>query len=118
MFSTEVRNQIANFRDQEKIETGALTPFLRELYPDFGEALRVAGDDPEKGIKALELISKNKDPFLAAEGSYYLSRVLVSEGLFEKALPYLTNVRNEWGEHSLRGGESLYYEGVCYSNML
>ena len=37
-FSTEVRNQIANFRDQEKIETGALTPFLRELYPDFGEA--------------------------------------------------------------------------------
>jgi len=117
-FSAEVRNQIADFKNREKIETGALTSFLRELYPNFGEALRVAGDDPEKGIEALELISKNKDPFLAAEGSYYLSRVLLSEGLFEKALPHLSNVRNEWSGHSLRGGESLYYEGVCYSNML
>ena len=105
-FSAEVRNQIADFKNREKIETGALTSFLREIYPNFGEALRVAGDDPGKGIEALELIS------------YYLSRVLLSEGLFEKALPHLSNVRNEWSGHSLRGGESLYYEGVCYSNML
>ncbi|MDP6859898.1 MAG: hypothetical protein QF426_08755, partial [Verrucomicrobiales bacterium] len=95
-FSVEIQNQIADFRDREKIESGTLTSFLRELYPDFAEALRVAGDDPEKGIESLELISKNKDPFLAAEGSYYLSRVLVSEGLYEKALPHLSNVRNEW----------------------
>ncbi|MEE2808264.1 MAG: tetratricopeptide repeat protein [Verrucomicrobiota bacterium] len=117
-FSVEARNQIADFRTQEKIETGALTSFLRDMYPDFAEALRIAGDEPEEGIKALEVITKNEDPFLAAEGAYYLSRVLVSEGLFEKALPHLNDLSNERGQHSLRGGESLYYQGVCYSNML
>ncbi|RZO14345.1 MAG: tetratricopeptide repeat protein [Verrucomicrobiaceae bacterium] len=117
-FSVEARDQIDNFKNQEKIETGALTSFLRGLYPSFGEALREAGDDPEEGIKALEIISKNKDPFLAAEGSYFLSRVLVSEGLFEQALPHLNNVIGKWSKQSLRGGESLYYQGVCYSNML
>ena len=117
-FSTEARNEIVNFTTEGEIGTGALTSFLRELYPEFAEALRMAGDDPEEGIKSLEEIAKNKDPFLAAEGTYYLSRVLVSEGRFEKALPLLENLRNERRQHSLRAGESLYYQGVCYSNML
>ena len=117
-FTEGARSGIADFSNRDKIEAGALTPFLRDLYPDFADALRVAGDDPGKGIKALDLISKERDPFLAAEGSYYLSRVLISEGLFEQALPHLAKIRNDWSEHSLRAGESLYYQGVCYSNML
>ena len=55
---------------------------------------------------------------MAAESSYYLSRVLIGEERFEEAIPHLENIRDQWGMQSLRAGEVLYYLGVCNANML
>ena len=50
-FTEGARSGIADFSNRDKIEAGALTPFLRDLYPDFADALRVAGMILEKASR-------------------------------------------------------------------
>jgi hypothetical protein len=100
------------------IEAGALTGALRQLHPQFAEALKVAASSADDGIAALEHLAGSDDPFLAAESSYYLSRVLIGEQRYEDALPHLKKIRADWSGQSLRTGESLYYQGVCNAHML
>ena len=113
-----LKEQFAEIQNNSELEAGGLTGMLRELHPEFGEALRAAADEPETGIDALGKLAASDDPFLAAESSYYLSRVLIGEERFEEALPHLKNIRDQWGMQSLRAGEVLYYLGVCNANML
>ncbi len=101
-----------------RVEAGALTGVLRGLHPEFAEALRAAAEDPAEGIAKLETLAGSDDPYLAAEASFYLARVLIGEERFEDALPHLRKLRSDFADASLRTGESLYYQGVCNANML
>ncbi len=113
-----LRAEVARLRELENLEAGALTGLLRQRYPEFAEALRAAAGDPDAGVDALGKLAASDDPYLAAESSYYLSRVLIGEERFEEALPHLRRIRDQWAGESLRAGESLYYQGVCNANML
>ena len=113
-----ILDQFTELRANPELEAGALTGLLRELHPEFAEALRAAADDPEAGIDALGRLAASEDPFLAAESSYYVSRVLLGEERFEEAIPHLEKVRDQLSPQSLRAGEVLYYLGVCNANML
>tara|TARA_Y100000766_G_scaffold86034_1_gene73043 strand:+ start:2007 stop:3068 length:1062 start_codon:yes stop_codon:yes gene_type:complete len=111
-------NDLLSDTDKADYKSNALTEPLREMYPDFANALVKAADDPIEGIGILDKMINDDDVFLAAEASYFLSRLLISEGRYEEALPHLENIRSKWMNKSLRFGEALYYQGVCYSNML
>ena len=113
-----IQEELGGLSGEAEIKAGALTGVLRKMHPDFGEALRLAADDPTAGADALAVLAGSEDPYLAAESSYYLSRVLIAEEKFETALPHLKKIRNKWSDKSLRAGESLYYMGVCNANML
>ncbi|MEX2027863.1 MAG: hypothetical protein WEH44_11190, partial [Pirellulaceae bacterium] len=68
----------------------AITEGLRELYPDFRDALGVLGEENLTGaITALGKLRDSADPYLAAEASYYLARAYLLEERFEDALPIL-----------------------------
>ena len=111
-------NELLSDTDKDDFKSNILTESLREMYPSFSKALEKAADDPIEGMNFMEKMTKAEDIFLAAEASYFLSRLLIGEGRYEDALPYLKNIRSKWRNESLRFGEALYYEGVCYSNML
>lgn len=114
----DLRAQLDTLGGQRHLEAGALTASLRGIHPDFAEALKVAADDPSAGLAALEKLTAAEDQFLAAESSYYLSRMLIGEERFEEALPHLKKLRTEFAGQTLRSGESLYYQGLCNANML
>jgi tetratricopeptide (TPR) repeat protein len=113
-----VSDALGKLAANDQLDAGALTGLLRKLHPEFGEALRAAADDPAAGVAALEELANSQDPYLAAESSYYLARVLIGDERFEEALPHLEKIRTQWADKSLRAGESLYYQGVCNANML
>jgi tetratricopeptide (TPR) repeat protein len=111
-------NELSSDTDKADYKSNVLTEPLREMYPDFANALVKAADEPMEGIDLLFKMINGDDLFLAAEASYFLSRLLIGEGRYEEALPHLENIRSKWMNESLRFGEALYYQGVCYSNML
>ena len=69
-----VLESVEQLRGKTDAGAGSLTGILRDIYPEFTDALRLASDAPEKGIAALERLSGSNDPFLAAESSYFLSK--------------------------------------------
>ena len=100
------------------VDAGALTGALRRIHPEFGEALKIAANDPVVGIEQLRGLAGGDDAYLASEAGYYTARLLIGQERFEEALPLLEKLRGDWKDSTLRSGESLYYQGVCNANML
>jgi len=114
-----IAEKVAALIAEETTDPGALTEVLRALHPAFAEALKAAADsESDEGIKQLTELSKSDDGYLAAESSYYLARTLMSRMRYEEALPIFIQIQDDHFDHSLRIGESIYYQGICESNTL
>ncbi len=97
----------------------AITEGLRELYPDFRDALGTLGEENlNAAITALGKLRDAADPYLAAESSYYLARAYLLEERFEDALPILEDAGKKWAGKTTRDGEALFLRGVAYGQLL
>lgn len=97
----------------------AITEALRELYPDFRDALAALGEENlTASITALGKLRDASDSYLAAEASYYLARAYLLEERFEDALPILEDAAGKWAGKTTRDGEALFLRGVAYGQLL
>lgn len=97
----------------------AITEGLRELYPEFRDALGTLGEENFDGaITALGKLRDSTDPYLAAESAYYLARAYLLEERFEDALPILEDAAEKWAGKTTRDGEALFLRGVAYGQLL
>lgn len=97
----------------------AITEALRELYPDFKDALATLGEEKlNDAISQLGKLRDSKDPYLAADAAYFLARAYLLDERYEDALPLLEDASGKWAEKSVRGGESLFLRGVAYGQLI
>jgi tetratricopeptide (TPR) repeat protein len=97
----------------------AITEALRELYPDFKDALTTLGEENiQDAITKLGKLRDAKDPFLAADAAYFLARALLLDERFEDALPLLEDATGKYADKTARGGESLFLRGVAFGQLI
>lgn len=114
-----ILEKIAGLIAEETTDPGALTDVLRQLHPEFAKALEAAADPQnEEGIELLKKLSESDNPHLAAESAYYLGRTLMSRLRNEEAIPLFIKIQEDFFDHSLRVGESIFYQGLNESNTL
>ena len=97
----------------------AITETLIAIYPEFGQAIDDADfEDLATGVASLTPLTTHKDPFLAADASFYLARTLMNGEKFEDAVPLLDALTGDLGEHSAQQGVAQYYMGVAQAGLL
>jgi tetratricopeptide (TPR) repeat protein len=97
----------------------AITEGLRELYPEFRDALSLLGEENlDAAVTALGKFRDSSDPYLAAEASYYLARAYLLGERYEDALPLLEDAAGKWAGKTTRDGEAMFLRGVAYGQLL
>lgn len=97
----------------------AITEALRELYPDYKDALTTLGEENlQDAITKLGVLRDAKDPYLAADAAYFLARAYLLDERFEDALPLLEDATGKNADKTARGGESLFLRGVAYGQLI
>ncbi len=97
----------------------AITESLMVIYPEYAAAIEVSeGDDLVAAVAALANLAQADDPFLAADASFYLARMLMNDERYEEALPVLSHLRGPLSESSVHGTTVDYFIGVAYAGML
>jgi uncharacterized protein (UPF0147 family) len=92
----------------------AITEVLRVLYPDFKDALAALGEENlGAAITGLTALREGKNPYVAADASYYLSRAYLLDERFEDSLPLLDDLQGKWAGQTAHGGEVLFLRGVA-----
>ena len=114
--ATEIFNTLRADADGKSI---AITEALRELYPDFKDALTTLGEENiQDAITKLGKLRDAKDPYLAADAAYFLARALLLDERFEDALPLLEDATGKYADKTARGGESLFLRGVAFGQLI
>ncbi|MEQ8787856.1 MAG: tetratricopeptide repeat protein [Pirellulaceae bacterium] len=97
----------------------AITVGLGELHPEYQQALvAMAQENLEAAEPVLRKYAASKDPYLAADASYYLSRALILSDRYDDALPLLENVTSKLADKTVLAGEAKYMRGVCEARLL
>lgn len=97
----------------------AITEALRELYPDYKDALTTLGEENlDDAITKLGKLRDASDPYLAADAAYFLARAYLLDERFEDALPLLEDATGKYADKTARGGESLFLRGVAYGQLI
>jgi tetratricopeptide (TPR) repeat protein len=97
----------------------AITEALRVLHTEFKDALTALGEENlGAAITKLTTLRENKNAYLAAEASYFLSRAYLLDERFEDALPLLADLQTKWSGNTTHGGEVLFLQGVAEVAML
>lgn len=97
----------------------AVTEALRELYPDFKDALTTLGEENlQDAVTKLGKLRDAKDPYLAADAAYFLARAYMLDERYEDALPLLEDATGKNADKTARGGESLFLRGVAYVQLI
>ncbi|MFN0019342.1 MAG: tetratricopeptide repeat protein [Pirellulaceae bacterium] len=114
--ATEIFSALRADADGKSI---AITEALRELYPDFKDALTTLGEENiQDAITKLGKLRDAKDPYLAADAAYFLARALLLDERFEDALPLLEDATGKYADKTARGGESLFLRGVAFGQLI
>ena len=117
--ATKAVEIVTALRAEPDAKALAITEGLRELYPEFRDALATLGEENlNVAITALGKLRDASDPYLAAEASYYLARAYLLEERFEDALPLLEDAGGKWAGKTIRGGEAMFLRGVAYAQLL
>ena len=112
----KVESTLADNQDSPGV---AITESLIAIYPEFGQAIDDADfEDIATGISSLTPLTTHKDPFLAADASFYLARTLMNGEKFEEAVPLLDSLTGDLGKHSAQQGVAQYYTGVAQAGLL
>ena len=96
-----------------------LTESLSRLYPAYAAAISTSDQgDVQAAVDQLMPLADQDDLFLAADASFYLSRVLMNDEQFEPALPLLERLSGELSDVSLHHDVVSYYIGIAQAGLL
>ena len=97
----------------------AVTEALFLVYPGYSSAIEASdGDNPLTAMQALAEFSKSEDPFLAADASFYLARMLMNDERYEEALPVLAQLSGPYRDSTVHSNTVKYFVGVAHAGML
>ena len=96
-FSADQRQKaeemVAALRADPDGQSIAITEALRELYPEYRDALAALGEENlGAAIVSLDKLRSANDPYLAADAGYFLARAYMLDERFEDSLPLLGDV--------------------------
>ncbi len=92
----------------------AITEVLRVLYPEYKDALTALGEENlGAAITGLSALRDGKNPYVAADASYFLARAYLLDERFEDSLPLLDDLQGKWAGQNTHGGEVLFLRGVA-----
>ena len=115
----EIKKQVDSLKDDPYSRDVIVTLVQRELSPDFSAALdHLVNEDLPSAQTVLTKLTESKDPYLAAESSFYLARSYIMEDRYEEALPHLQAIGDRWSQHTLHSPESLFLRGVSEIRVL
>ena len=110
---TQIKNQLGDS------DVASITDGLLVIYPEYAAAIESSdAESVAEGLKLLTPLADSSDPFLAADASFYLARLLMNNEQFEEALPRLDKMTHGLAEYSTRLGDAQYYIGVAQAGML
>lgn len=110
---------LSALRSDTQSQPIAVTEALREVYPGYREALMHLGEENiPAAVEQLQTLRKSEDPYLAADANYYLARAYLLSERFEESMPLLTEMQTKYQSQTVRGGESLFLQGVAEAQML
>jgi TolA-binding protein len=105
---------VAALRTDPEGKAVAITEVLRVLHPEFKDALTALGEENlGAAITRLTALRDGKDPYVAADASYYLARAYLLDERFEDSLPLLADLQGKWAGQTTHGGEVLFLRGVA-----
>ncbi len=104
-------------RDAET-QADAISEGLMLAYEGYREALAAADADASASASQLKPWIESKDPFLVADASFSLARVLVNAEQFEDSVPLLESVAGPQANFTLHSGAATYYLGVAQARLL
>lgn len=97
----------------------AITEALIIMYPAYGDAVAASDDENvQDSLQLLQPLVDSKDPFLAADASFYLARVLMNDEQYEQALPLLGRLTDDLESFSAHGASASFYRGVALAGLL
>lgn len=109
-----VAELVKQLRQSPEDRSAAITESLRVLYPDYKAALTALGEDNlGAAIVGLTKLRDSKDPYLAADATYFLGRAYLLDERFEDSLPLLTDLEGKYADKTATGAEVLFLRGVA-----
>jgi tetratricopeptide (TPR) repeat protein len=105
---------VTSLRADADGKSSIITEVLQVLYPEYKEALTQLGEENlGAAIGTLTKLREAKNPHLAADASYFLSRAYLLDERFEDAMPLLADLQGKWNGQTGYGGEVLFLQGVA-----
>ena len=97
----------------------AITEGLIALYPKYSAAVdSTEDDDVNQAGELLKPFVGSEDPFLAADASFYLARLMMNSERFEEALPLLDKIKTDYTKQSVHAGVTDYFSGIAHAGLL
>jgi hypothetical protein len=108
----KIQNIVETLRQDEDVQDTVITEALRAMYPEYNQAVRGLADiDSEGAMRSLMEFTQSDDPYLAADATFFLARGYIQHEDHESALPLLRMMNSDHRGHTLRQGESLFFQG-------
>ncbi len=97
----------------------AMTDALIELYPAFGEGIRLLADDEiEAAAAKLKPLVDSSDAYVAAHARYFLARGYSMAERYEQARPLVESVVEDYANRTLYLGEAMFLQGAAQAHTL
>jgi hypothetical protein len=110
---------VAALRTDAEGKSVAITEVLRVLHSEFKDALAALGEENlGAAFTRLDVLRESKNPYLAADASFFLARAYLLDERFEDAMPLLADLQSKWAAKTTHGGEVLFLQGVAEVAML
>jgi len=123
----EVDSQ-AKERALEMVQSAAADPRTRPesialglaiLYPDYAAAVESSHQqDAATAVATLTPFTESDDPFVAADATFVLTRLLMNDERFDEALARLSRLTGPLGEYTTQAGAAHYFAGVAHAGLL
>jgi tetratricopeptide (TPR) repeat protein len=112
-------NEVLSVANDDYSVAEAITSSLARIYPDYEKAIMgMSADDPLPSLEMLETLSGSEDPFLAADASFLLARLLMNDERHEQALVHLERLLEKLSAYTVHSGPSCYFAGMALASML
>ncbi len=115
---SNVKAVVEKLAQDAETQADAISEGLMLAHKGYREALAAADADFSASATQLKPWIESKDPYLVADASFSLARVLVNAERFEDSVPLLELVAGPQANFTLHSGAATYYLGVAQARLL
>ncbi len=112
-------NDVLSVAKDDYSAAEAITSSLARIYPDYEKAIMgTNSDEPGSSLELLTSLTGSEDPFLAADASFLLARVLMNDERHEQAMVHLERLTKQLSGYTVHTGPACYFAGMALASML